>query len=498
MGTPIKGHRGRTWAVAAVSAMAVVAGVLGNAAAPAAAETVRTTTLQEVTQTIGARDFWRAGFTGKGVDIAVIDTGVADVPGLTGADKLLHGVDVSFDASFADWAQRDGFGHGTHLAGIAAGRDAKASPQAYAADTTSFLGVAPDARIINVKAGDAAGGADVTQLIAAIDWVVEHRNDSGLNIRVINLSYGTDSLQGSDVDPLSDAVEEAWRKGIVVVVAGGNSGGFVEQPSASLGMTNPARHPFVVAVGASDTMGTATYADDVVAGFSSPGDGQNNEKRNPDVVAPGRSIASLRVPQSFADDNYGTTGRVDERLFRGSGTSQSAAVVSGAVALILQQRPQATPDQVKALLSATTRPLAGFAEQYQGKGQIDLRKTLAAGTPSATQSLTRSKGDGSLDGSRGTSTLILDGAEMKGEFDVFGAELKTADLAAARHNGTAWVDGLWFGRDLAPAGATATPDLWSGRSWSGRSWSGRSWSGRSWSGRSWSWVDQTFSPARWE
>jgi serine protease AprX len=497
--------------------------------APAPAEAARTTTLQEITESIGARDFWRAGFTGKGVDIAVIDTGVADVPGMSGAGKLLHGVDVSFDAPFVDWAQRDGFGHGTHIAGIAAGRDAVASPQAYAADTTSFLGVAPDARIINVKAGDAVGGADVTQVIAAIDWVVEHRNDPGLNIRVINLAYGTDGLQHRDIDPLSDAVREAWRVGIVVVVSAGNSGGFVSQPGDSVGMTNPARHPVALAVGAFDTMGTANKTDDVVAGFSSPGDGQRNERRNPDIVAPGRSVASLRVPLSFADENYAATARVGDRLFRGSGTSQSAAVVSGAAALILQQRPHATPDQVKALLRNTATRLTGFTEQYQGKGAIDLRKALVARTPSPTQARrSRSRGDGSLDGSRGTFRLTLDGVTLEGDVDVFGAPLNTADLAFARHNGEAWVDSKWLGRDLAPSGATATSDYWSGRSWSsgswsglswsglswsgrswsdlgwdgrswsGRSWSGRSWSGRSWSGRSWSWVDQAFAPARWE
>jgi serine protease AprX len=503
---------------------AAVTGVVGVGSASAAE--LRTTTLGEVTETVGARAYWRAGFTGKGIDVAVVDTGVADIPGMTGADKLLHGVDVSFDGSFADWAQRDGYGHGTHLAGILAGRDTPATPSQYAADTTSFLGMAPDARVINVKAGDAAGGSDVTQVIAAIDWVIEHRSDPGLNIRVLNLAYASAGQQAASQDPLAHAVEAAWKAGIVVVVSSGNSGGFVSQPGDSLGMLNPARDPFVIAVGASDMKGTATYGDDVVTGFSNPGDGTNNSKRNPDLVAPGRSLTSLRAPGSFIDLESAATGVVDARLFRGSGTSQAAAVVSGAAALILQQRPSVTPDQVKRLLMAGATPLPGFTTQYQGSGQIDLRRTLTAATPSFVQKHTLSKGDGGMDGSRGTQFLTMDGVELKGDVDIAGAPLKTLDLASARKRGDAWVDGRWFGRDLAPAGATATVDLWSGRSWSGRSWSGlfwtgrswsgmswstlawqggswvgRSWSGRSWSGRSWSIagaVDQSFASARWE
>lgn len=205
------------------------------------------------------------------------------------------GPDLSFDSQSPELAQCDGCGHGTHLAGIIAGRDVTGSPSEFAGDTSSFLGVAPDARIVSVRAGDFGGEVDVTQVIAAIDWVVEHRNDPGFNIRVINLAYATDSLQSHVEDPIAHAVEAAWKAGIVVVVSGGNSGGFVVQPSNSKGLMHPARDPWVIAVGATETNGTRDYSDDTVAGFSNLGDGLNNEKSNPDVVAPGRSIVGLRV-----------------------------------------------------------------------------------------------------------------------------------------------------------------------------------------------------------
>jgi subtilisin family serine protease len=146
------------------------------------------------------------------------------VPGLDGADKLYHGPDVSFEAQVPELAHLDTYGHGTHMAGIIAGRADAAVAGRYPGDTTSFLGMAPDARIINLKAADAAGATDITQVIAAVDWVAEHQHDNGLNIRVLNLSFGTDSRQLPKVDPLAHAVERAWKRGIVVVVSAGNAG----------------------------------------------------------------------------------------------------------------------------------------------------------------------------------------------------------------------------------------------------------------------------------
>ena len=178
--------------------------------------------LRNVRASIGANRLNAAGVTGRGVGVALIDTGVTPVGGLDGAGKVINGIDVSFDSGLPGLHSLDLYGHGTHLAGIIAGHDLGADPAHPAAG--QFLGVAPDATILNVKAGDQRGAVDVSQIIAAIGWVIDHRFDHNLNVRVLNLSYGTDSTQSYQVDPLAQAAEAAWKAGIVVVASAGNDG----------------------------------------------------------------------------------------------------------------------------------------------------------------------------------------------------------------------------------------------------------------------------------
>src|SRR4051794_21339497 len=165
--------------------------------------------LYNVAEVVGAHDLYRSGITGKGIGVALIDTGVAPVPGLT-SGNVVQGPDLSFDSQDPATAHVDGFGHGTHLGSIIAGRDAVGVPVSYT-DPNRFTGIAPDATLVNVKVGASNGAVDVTQVIAGIDWVVQRGKE--LNIRVINLSYGTDSVQDSMIDPLAFAVENAWRNG---------------------------------------------------------------------------------------------------------------------------------------------------------------------------------------------------------------------------------------------------------------------------------------------
>ena len=143
----------------------------------------------------GAAALWDAGFTGAGVDVAVIDTGVSRVEGLATPGKVIYGPDLSLESQAPDLRNLDTNGHGTFMAGLIAGRDAGLSAPYSDAPASAYRGMAPDARIVSVKVGVADGGVDVSQVIAAIDWVVQHRTDNDLNIRVINLSYGTNSAQ---------------------------------------------------------------------------------------------------------------------------------------------------------------------------------------------------------------------------------------------------------------------------------------------------------------
>jgi serine protease AprX len=450
---------------------------------------------QIVTNQVNADDVWKAGFTGAGVDVALIDTGVVPVNGLTYPGKVVNGPDLSFESQDPDLRYLDTYGHGTHMAGIIAGRDDSAST--IAPDKAKFLGVAPGARIVNLKVADYQGSVDVSQVIAAVDWVTQNRTSNGMNIRVLNLSFGTDSLQPYLIDPLAYAVEQAWKAGIVVVVAAGNDGNGAP-------LRNPALDPYVIAVGASHANTSTPVGDDAVAAFSNC----TATGRSVDVLAPGKSIVSLRNPGSYADATY-PQARVSDRFFLGSGTSQAAAVVSGAAALLVQQRPTATPDQIKQLLKATATTLQGAAAECQGAGVIDVNAARRASTPkNATQSYGWSLGKGLLEGSRGSMHLSHDGVVLQGEQDIFGKPwtpwctyagcTTTKWTAPGTWNGSTWTGAGWSGTSWS--GTSWSGTSWSGTSWSGTSWSGISWSGMSWSGTSWSgtsWSGTSWSGTSW-
>ena len=229
---------------------------------------------------------WDAGYTGKGVDVAVIDSGIVPVDGLSGSGKVVYGPDLTLENG-TPAKNLDTYGHGTAMSSIIAGRDSAAT--SYTGNSTDFVGMAPDSRIVSIKVADAKGQTDVSQAIAAIDWVVSNRNKNGLNIRVLNMSFGTDGVQDYVLDPLAYAAEQAWHKGIVVVVAVGNEG------FGTAKVNNPAYNPYLIAVGSDNANGTATTADDAVSSFSNDGDGT----RNPDLVAPGEKVVSLRSPGSL-------------------------------------------------------------------------------------------------------------------------------------------------------------------------------------------------------
>ncbi len=463
--------------------------------------------LYNITKFHGAHDAWGKTdpsgkkITGKGVTVALIDTGVSPVEGLATTGKVINGPDLSLESQAPNLRHLDGFGHGTHMAGIIAGRDSSV-PAGGENDAKHFVGIAPDARILNMKVATADGATDVSQVIAAIDWVVQHRKDNGMNVRVINVSYGTSSTQSYVLDPLAHAVENAWRAGIVVVAAAGNDG--AGQP-----LTLPAVDPYVIAVGSTDHRGSEKVDDDGLAAFTNAGAGA----RRPDLLAPGKSLVSLRVPGSIADRGHPeglVTGDTAKRLFRGSGTSQATAAVSGSVALLLQQRPTMTPNQVKALLKKTATALP--QSTLRGVGLLDIKKAVETSTPSATasvQSYQRSTGLGSLEASRGDSHLVDpdNGVLLTGERDLFGAwDARSWSTASA--GGVAWTGGIWNARSWSGdswsgqswASATWAARSWSARSWSGTDWSARSWSARSWSARSWSgddWSARSWSADNW-
>ena len=458
----------------------------------------------------GAQAWWAAGYTGNGVDVALIDSGVAPVEGLNTAGKVIYGPDLSLESQAPNLTNLDTYGHGTFMAGLIAGRDTALTAPFDQAPAYAYRGMAPDARIVSIKVATADGGTDVSQVIAAIDWVVQHRNDNGLNIRVLNLSYGTNSSQWVGVDPLAFAVEQAWDAGIVVVAAAGNTG--FQTKGSSPALANPAYDRRIIAVGASDSMGTMTLADDTVPDFSAAA--KTGSARAPDFVAPGAHLQGLRVLNSWIDTHVDGKTVLDDRFMRGSGTSEAAAIASGSAALILSKYPNATPDQVKRLMKSTAydMPLCGRTGTM-GSGELQLGPMLSVPLPIYTQTVAPGTGTGSLELSRGSDHLTRDGVVLKGEQDIFGKPFDSTAMAVAEGAGNSWSGGTWNGSTWSGSswsgnswsGATWTGNSWSGSSWSGSSWSGSSWSGNSWSGSSWSgsswsgnsWSGNSWSTAGW-
>ena len=359
------------------------------------------TTLAEVRRSIGAD---RLDASGDGVDVALIDSGITPVGNLDTPGKVVNGPDFSFDGRNPDLRHLDAFGHGTHLAGIIAG-------------------VAPQARLVNIKAANAEGVTSLTQLLLSLDYAVRYRHANGLDIRVITLAVGADN-DGYEHDPLAVAVERAWNAGVAVVSSAGNEG------NSGGGLLLPAADPFVLAVGGADTQGTGDPADDAVADWSSRGDGD----RNPDVLAPGSSIVSYRVPGSFIDQS--STGRVGDDRQRGSGTSQAAAVAAGAAALLLERHGDWSPDQLKAALRTGARPMDGDARAV-GQGELDVVAADAQSPP---------------DQAQGFRPARLDDGFSRG---------RRYSVAVRRL------------RDLL------------GRRWTGRRWTGVKWNGVKWNGVKW-------------
>ena len=341
---------------------------------------------------------WQGGPTGAGVTVAVIDSGIADHPDLGGkrTSRLLAFVDFTKGKN----NPYDDAGHGTFVAGLIAGDGTASLPTEQGGmSTQQFRGVAPAADIVALKVLDKFGNGKASDVIAAIQWAIDHKSE--YNIRVLNISVGGDIPGPTTDDPMAKAVEAAWKAGIVVVCAAGNEGGFGQG-----GVLSPGNDPYVVTVGALDTKQTATTNDDTVCTYSSQGPTLFDEFAKPDLVAPGNRLVSLRVPASFIDRTWPENripvssyvaqapAWVHPAYFKLSGTSTAAPVVAGVAALLIQQDPSLTPDDVKARLMAGATPLPGAAPLAEGAGAVDVPAALASNLHSDGYDLSADLGDG--------------------------------------------------------------------------------------------------------
>jgi serine protease AprX len=320
------------------------------------------------------------GYDGSGIGIAIIDSGVTawhdDLGDASGGQRVAH---------FADFIAQEGtpyddYGHGTHVAGIIAGNGLDSDG--------ARTGLAPGAHIVSLKVLDSAGRGHASDVIAAIDYAVQQR--AAFNIRIINLSVATGVYESYTTDPLTLAAERAVAAGITVVAAAGNNGRTASGLTQYGGITSPGNAPWVLTVGASSHMGTGDRSDDTIARFTSRGPSAVDRRAKPDLVAPGVGIEALSNPDSTLYSSSpssllpGTRPTSYLPYLSMTGTSMSAPVVSGTVALMLQANPSLTPNAVKAILQYTAEvrsqydPLTQGAGFLNAKGAIELARHFAS------------------------------------------------------------------------------------------------------------------------
>ena len=286
-------------------------------------------------QTLNVESVWNQGLTGSGIGVAVIDSGMSNI------SDLAFGFRSSFSTSPT---VNDNYGHGTHVGGIIAGNGSLSGGV--------FKGVAPGVNLLSLKVADDAGMAYESDVVEALQWVLN--NKVAYNIRVVNISLNSTVEQTYFTSPLDAAVEILWFNGVVVVVSSGNSTDGINYANMP-----PANDPFVITVGAADEKATASWTDDAIATYTSWTVTANLHLK-PDIFAPGSNIISTLSPHSTWDD-LAPERVVQTNYFRLSGTSMAAPMVTGAVALLLQDEPNLTPDQVKyRLLNASGRTLSYY------------------------------------------------------------------------------------------------------------------------------------------
>ena len=306
-------------------------------------DTIIRSTADVTAESIGADQVWAgdgdlAPLSGDGVTIAVIDTGID-----TRHAALRRRVIFTKDFTGGDGMDR--FGHGTHVAGIIAGALGRT------ADTRDYCGITYGASLINLRALGDDGSGTVSTVVDAIDWAVDHRRD--FNIRIINLSLGTPVLQPYRDDPLCEAVERAADAGILVVVAAGNQGRSADGKTVLGSITSPGNSPHALTVGAIDAHDTPQRSDDTLATYSSRGPTRYDLIIKPDLAAPGSHVVSAEASDAYLAKTYPArhvAGSGANAYMQLSGTSMAPAVVSGAAALLIEQRSQLRPSLTKIVL----------------------------------------------------------------------------------------------------------------------------------------------------
>ncbi len=323
----------------------------------------------------GASELHQHGITGRGVTVAILDSGLWEHPALAvdtrGQPRIVGRYDAMDDV--AGEPVDDASGHGTHMASVVAHSEGVLTNGIPAG---SWKGIAPDVNLVAVKAFDEDGQGDFLDIVRGIQWIVEHRE--ALDIRVLNLSFAARPRWPYYLDPINQALMKAWAAGITVVAAAGNEG-----PDA-MTIGSPGNLPYLITVGAyTDSWTVADRDDDYVPDFSSRGPTPSGHIK-PDIVAPGGHIAGLVEPGSTLTRKHPNYMISTGELVM-TGTSQASALVAGIAALLLQLEPELTPDDVKCKLMSSAEPAINrdgrlaYSPFQQGSGAVNAVRAVTLG-----------------------------------------------------------------------------------------------------------------------
>jgi serine protease AprX len=423
-------------------------------------------------QETGSAQLAAAGDTGKGVTVAVLDTGIDNLPDFSG--RLVGGVDFTNENN----PYKDSYGHGTFVAGLIAGNGASSNGQ--------YSGEAPRANLVSIKVAGADGSSHLGTIISGMQWAVD--NQSTYGIKIINISMGFQPTQSTVNNPVDQAVEAVWKAGIAVVASAGNAGPFNGT------ILSPGDDPMVITAGALDDMATTSVTDDEMNDFSSAGPTSPDGWVKPDLVTSGRSVVSLAAPGSTIYNNF-PSARIGSANFVGSGTSFSAAITSGAAALVLADNPGLTPNEIKARLLATTNAGPISNPFVDGHGALNAYAAATAGAMNFSQSAT------SLTPTAAGTTVSLSPTRPVDTWNTIlwsGTSFRQAPSTGWAWNGWAWNGSDWNG--WAWNGETWNGWAWNGATWNGQNWSGQAWNGSAWNGSAWNdtaWVGSAWNSSAW-
>jgi serine protease AprX len=361
--------------------------------------------------------------------IAVVDSGIDASKVEDFGGRIVAGVSFCSHDDCATTGAADGSGHGTMVAGVAAGAAADAP------------GVAENAPIVNLRVADEHGQAYTSDVIAAVDWILANKDT--YNIRVANFSIAGGAATSFRFDPLDKAVERLWLAGVTVVAAAGNHG----VADGPVGMPAPGNDPFVITVGALDTHDTADPADDTRTEWSAYGYTADGFSK-PELSAPGRHMV-MPVPMGATIPNTKPDRVVSHGYMWMSGTSFSTPVVAGIAAQLIARNPSLTPDQVKGILMSSAAALPGAGT---GVGEVDAEAALAVESPP--------------NPNEGLYSFVSNGA--------FDADAWTSYVTTnANWTASNWTEANW------------TEANWTEANWTSANWTESNWTEANWTAANW-------------